>query len=116
MKMKKIKRQQIKESITSVSPYELSGSPEDICKELRATQDAYLEDRNDIIESCWSWESTPYSDHGAFELVITRLENDKEYNARVKKLMKIGEKTKSEQQKQDDRELKEYIRLKEKFG
>jgi hypothetical protein len=103
--MKKIKRKQIKELITSVSPWDLSGSPEDICKELRTTQDAYLEDRNDIIESCWSWESTPYSDHGAFELVITRLENDKEYDARVKKLMKIR-----------DRELKEYRRLKEKFG
>jgi hypothetical protein len=103
--MKKIKRQQIKESITSVSPWDLSGSPEDICKKLRTTQDAYLEDRNDIIESCWSWESTLYSDHGAFELVITRLENDKEYNARVKELMKIR-----------DRELKEYRRLKEKFG
>ena len=100
-----IKRQQIKESITSVSPYELSGSPEDICKELRATQDAYLEDRNDIIESCWSWESTPYSDHGTFELFITRLENDKEYDARVKK-----------QEKQNARELKEYLRLKGKFG
>jgi hypothetical protein len=114
--MKKIKRQQIKESITSVSPYELSGSPEDICKKLRTTQDAYLEDRNGIRESCWSWESTPYSDHGAFELVITRLENDKEYDARVKKLMKIGEKTNSDHEKQDDRELKEYHRLKKKFG
>ena len=104
-KTRTIKRQQIKESITSVSPYELSGSPEDICKTLRTTQDAYLEDRNDIIESCWSWESAPYSDHGAFELVITRLENDKEYDARVKK-----------QEKQDAKELKEYLTLKGKFG
>jgi len=104
-KTRTIKRQQIKESITSVSPWDLSGSPEDICKTLRTTQDAYLENRNDIIESYWHWESTPYSDHGAFELVITRLENDKEYDARVKK-----------QEKQDAREIKEYLRLKERFG
>jgi len=112
MKMKKIKRKQTKESITSVSPWDLSGSPEDICKELRTTQDAYLKDRNDVIESYWSWESTPYSDHGEFELVITRLENDKEYNARVKELMKIKEKKKADKQKQDEYELQEYLKLK----
>jgi len=108
--MKKINRQRIKESITSVSPWDLSGSPEDICKELRTTQDAYLKDRNDVIESYWSWDSGIYdSDTGAFELVITRLENDKEYNDRVK------ENAKSEQKKQFATKLKEYLKLKNKF-
>jgi hypothetical protein len=103
MKMKKINRQKIKEQIISVSPWDLSGSPEDICKELRTTQDAFLEDRNDVIESYWSWDSGIYdSDTGAFELVITRLENDKEYNARVKELMKIKEKKKADKQKQGE--------------
>lgn len=113
-----IRRQKIREEITDISPWDLSGSPEDICKILRETQDAYLKKYNkeDILEVGWTWETSSYGDgEGHFTLTMTRLENDKEYNARVKKLMKIkeGEKVAKEQEKKN--EYDEYLRLKKKF-
>lgn len=114
----KIRRQQVREAVAEISPWDLSGSPENICKELRDTQEAYLKkyNKDDIQNSCWAWESGAYdSSEGCFVLTITRLENDKEYNARVKKLMKIkeGEKVAKEQEKKN--EYDEYLRLKKKF-
>lgn len=113
---RKIKRQQIKETVARVSPWELSGSSESIYANLLDTENFYRKKDDNIIDMSWEWECSPYSDAGEFALIVTRLENDKEYNIRVKKLMKIAEKTKSEQQKQDEKELKEYLRLKEKYG
>lgn len=117
-KTKNIRRQQVKDEIAEVSPWDLSGSPEDICKELRETQDAYLNQYNkeDIIDSCWSWVSPSYDgDDGHFTLKITRLENDREYDRRVKQLMKIDEQEKILKQKQEKFEYEEYLRLKQKF-
>ena len=95
-----IKRQQVSEVITQINPWDLSGSPEDICKELRETQDAYLKDYEDIIEAKWGWVSSSYEgDDGHFSLTITRLENDREYDRRVKQLMKISEQEKILKQK-----------------
>ena len=115
-KTKNIRRQQVKDEIAEISPWDLSGSPEDICKELRETQDAYLKDYDNVIEANWSWVS-PFDDNedGYFLLTITRLENDKEYNARVKKLMKIKENEKSAKEKEDKADYEEYLRLKQKF-
>jgi len=115
---RKIRRQQVKDEIAEVSPWNLSGSPEDICKELRETQDAYLNQykKEDIIDSCWSWVSPSYDgDDGHFTLKITRLENDMEYDRRVKQLMKIKEKEKSAKEKEEQTEYEEYLRLKQKF-
>lgn len=115
---KKIRRQQVKEEIADVSPWDLSGSPEDICKELRETQDAYLKEYNkeDILEASWTWETSSYVDgEGHFSLTITRLENDNEYDRRVKSLMKIAEQEKILKQKQQQDEYAEYLRLKQKF-
>ena len=115
-KTKNIRRQQVKDEIAEVSPWDLSGSPEDICKELRETQDAYLKDYDNVIEANWSWVSPFYdNEDGYFLLTITRLENDKEYNARVKKLMKIKENEKSAKEKEDKADYEEYLRLKQKF-
>lgn len=112
---RKIKRQQIKETVARVSPWELSGSSESIYANLLDTENFYRKKDDNIIDMSWEWECSPYSDAGEFALIVTRLENDKEYDIRVKKLMKIAEKTKSEQQKQDEMERKEYLRLKKKF-
>lgn len=112
---RKIKRQQIKETVARVSPWELSGSSESIYANLLDTENFYRKKDDNIIDMSWEWECSAYSDAGEFALIVTRLENDKEYDIRVKKLMKIAEKTKSEQQKQDEMERKEYLRLKKKF-
>lgn len=112
---RKIKRQQIKETVARVSPWELSGSSESIYANLLDTENFYRKKDDNIIDMSWEWECSPYSDAGEFALIVTRLENDKEYDIRVKKLIKIAEKTKSEQQKQDEIERKEYLRLKKKF-
>lgn len=116
MNSKKIRRQQVKDTLVTVSPWDLSGSPEDICKTLRETQDAYLKDYNDVIDSHWTWESCPYGDgEGSFALNITRLENDREYNDRIKRLMKIKDGEKLEKAKQEQVEYETYLRLQKKF-
>ena len=117
-KTKEIRRQKVQDSVAYISPWDLSGSPEDICKELRETQDAYLNKYNkeDIIDVSWTWENPSFGDsEGYFSLTITRLENDREYDRRVKQLMKIGEQEKILQQKQEQSEYEEYLRLKQKF-
>ena len=112
----KIRRQQVKENIAEVSPWDLSGSPEDIYKELHQTQSNYLKDRDDIIEANWLWESAEYEGtDGRFVLTITRLENDNEYNKRVKNLMKIKEHEKTAKEQEKQSEYEEYLRLKKKF-
>lgn len=116
---RKIRRQQVKDEIAEVSPWDLSGSPEDICKELRETQDAYLNQypKEDIIDSCWTWVSASYDgDDGHFTLKITRLENDREYDRRVKQLMKIKEQEKYIMEKEAKAEYNEYLRLSKKYG
>lgn len=112
----KIRRQQVKENIAEVCPWDLSGSPEDIYKELHQTQSNYLKDRDDIIEANWLWESAEYEGtDGRFVLTITRLENDKEYNARIKKLTQIKENEKVAKEQEKKNEYEEYLRLKKKF-
>ena len=112
---RKIKRQQIKETVARDRHWELRGSSESIYANLLDTENFYRKKDDNIIDMSWEWECSAYSDAGEFALIVTRLENDKEYDIRVKKLMKIAEKTKSEQQKQDEMERKEYLRLKKKF-
>lgn len=115
-KARKIRRQQVKDTITTVSPWDLSGTPEEICKELRETQDAYLKNYDDIVDATWSWENPSFGDsEGYFTLSITRLENDREYNDRVKRLMKIKEGEKLEKAKQEQAEYETYLRLQKKF-
>lgn len=109
-KARKIKRQQIKETVARVSPWELSGSSESIYKNLQDTESYYS--GKDIIEIYWEWESGHYDDSGELALIVTRLENDKEYSDRLKKLEKIAEKAKKEEEK--EREL--YLKLHQKFG
>lgn len=113
--MRKIKRQQIKETVARVSPWDLCGSSSDIYKNLQDTESYYLKEDNTVIDLYWEWETGYYDDSGEFALVLTRLENDTEYNARVKKLMKIKEKEKSVKKQEEQKELQEYLRLKQKY-
>jgi len=94
---KKNKRQTVREIIAEISPWDLSGTAHDIYKKLLGTEIAYLDKYNtpgrpkmvydDIISISWEWESLEYKGiDGRFVLTITRLENDKEYNARIKRL------------------------------
>lgn len=113
----KIRRQKVKETVAEISPWDLSGTAHDIYKELHQTQSNYLKDRDDIIEANWTWESAEYEGvEGRFVLTITRLENDKEYDRRVKQLMKIGEQEKILKQQQEKSEYETYLRLQKKFG
>ena len=115
-KTRAIRRQPVKENLVEVSPWDLSGTAEDIYKQLHQTQSKYLKDREDIAETNWTWENSEYEgEDGHFVLTITRLENDKEYDSRVKQLMKIGEQEKILKQKQEQFEYEEYLRLKQKF-
>lgn len=117
-KTRKIRRQPVKENVAEISPWDLSGTAHDIYKELQETQNAYVDKYNidDIISISWEWESaSDETSDGYFVLTVMRLENDKEYNARVKKLAKIvdGEKTAKEQEQK--KEYEEYLKLKKKF-
>lgn len=114
----KIRRQPVQENVAEVSPWDLSGSAHEIYKELLETQNAYVDKYNidDIISVSWAWESAEYEGiDGRFVLTITRLENDKEYNRRVKNLMKIKENEKAAKEQEQKKEYEEYLRLKKKF-
>lgn len=114
---RKIKRQQVRETVAEISPWDLSGSAERIYKELQETEKYYLDKYDNVIDSGWGWESGVYdSSEGHFTFVITRLENDREYNARVKKLTQIKENEKNAKNKKNQAEYEEYLRLKKKFG
>lgn len=84
MKNTKIKKQKITEIVAEVSPWDLTGSLDKIYWYLLDTQKTYIDNIDDVIEYGWDWDS----DEAHFVLTVTRLENDKEYNSRVKKLMK----------------------------
>lgn len=112
---RKIRRQQIKETVARVSPWELSGSSESIYANLLDTENYYRKKDDTIINIHWEWECSPYSDAGEFALIVTRLENDKEYNTRVNKLMKIKEGERVAKEKEQKNEYEEYLRLKQKF-
>jgi len=84
MNSKKIKKQKITEIVAEVSPWDLTGSLDKIYWYLLDTQKTYINNIDDVIEYGWDWDD----DENHFVLTVTRLENNKEYNSRVKKLMK----------------------------
>jgi len=95
---------------------DLSGSFDEVIKSLKACKDFYhskypLRENEEIYvdyHSCY--------DEGSLDVILKRYENDKEYDKRIKKIQK--EKIVKEQLKNSakDRELKEYERLKKKYG
>jgi hypothetical protein len=93
----------------------LSGSFDQVIESLKVCKDAYhsehsLQEGEEIFlhyNSTW--------DEGSLDVILTRYENDKEYDKRIKKIQK--EKIVKEQLKNSakDKELKEYERLKRKY-
>lgn len=45
-KARKIRRQKVREEIADISPWDLSGTPEDIYNQLKDTQNTYLKKYN----------------------------------------------------------------------
>lgn len=84
MNSKKIKKRKITEIVAEVSPWDLTGSLDKIYWYLLDTQKTYIDNIDDVIEYGWDWDG----DENHFILTITRLEDDKEYNSRAKKLKK----------------------------
>lgn len=113
--IRKIKRQQVTEKLAEISPWDLTGSAEKIYKELKDTENFYLEkyDPSNTISYGWDWEEDENDKY--FTLTITRLENDKEYNTRVKKLMKIKDDEKVAKEQENKNDYEQYLRLKKKF-
>ena len=113
---RKIRKQKVKVIVSSVSPCDLNGSSQHIYDYLQYLESFYRKncDTDTIEDMNWGWEGSN-DDPGQFVLTVTRLENDKEYNARVKRLMKIKDQEKYIMEKEAKAEYEEYLRLKKKF-
>jgi hypothetical protein len=115
--MNKIKRQKIKLIVADISPWDLTGDSEKIYAYLldieRSVHKKYGSSISDLN---WDWESPSegYS-NGRFVLECLRLETDKEYNLRVKKLMKIKDNEQKEKEQQEQKDYEIYLKLKKKF-
>jgi hypothetical protein len=105
-------------------------------KEVTATIDTYVS-LYDILDDCTpdeviqameeykqryegrkiKFSVEPYGYDGGSQLFLieTRLETDREYNKRIKAEQKERERMKAIKAKSDEKELKEYERLKKKF-
>jgi hypothetical protein len=94
----------------------LSGSFDQVIESLKVCKDAYhsehsLQEGEEIFldyNSTW--------DEGSLDVMLKRYENDKEYDKRIKKIQK--EKIVKERLKASviNQELKEYERLRKKYG
>ena len=90
----KIKRQKVKERVGTIDFSTLTGNFGDIIKRILELQLYYQETFPDAYE-IWV-EDNNWVDQftGEFDVYIERWENDKEFDARVKKLMKTKNQTK----------------------
>lgn len=70
-----------------------------------------------LKEQGWTGVTYDYENDGSYDMLVyrTRLETDKEFEKRKKLLDKQKEKQKILDQKKRDRDLKEYLRLKNQF-
>ncbi len=106
----KPKRSMIIEKIGELDFWsDLSGSFDEVIKSLKACKDFYhskypLRENEEIYVDYHS-----YYDDGSLDVILKRYENDKEYNKRLKQENKVKTSVK-------DKELKEYQRLKNKYG
>lgn len=115
-KARKIRRQKITEIVGSISFDQLCGHFDEVIKNLNELQSYYKETHADAIE-IWIEDNNWADDFiASFDIKIERYENDKEYNTRVKKLMKIKDGEKFEKVKQEQDEYETYLRLQKKFG
>lgn len=115
----KIKRQRIKQRVDSIHFDNLCGHFDEIIQFLAERKEYYertFPDAYEIwvdydIDVCYMEESIKQ-----FDIFIERPENDQEYNARVKKLMKIKDKKRSAKEQEEYEEYQTYLKLKRKYS
>lgn len=106
-----MKRIKISERVGTIGFHQLCGHFDDVIKNLNELKQYYSETFPDSIE-IWISDNNWENEFGSeFDVMVERMENDKEYNARVKKLKK--EKVLKKQREQADYET--YLRLQKKF-
>lgn len=113
-----IKRQKMKERVGSIHWDNLSGHFEDIIQFLEQAKTYYQQTYPNALEIWVEYDIDIYSIEDSFKefnVFIERLENDKEYNTRVKKLMRIRTNEKVEKQKTEECEYQTYLKLKKKY-
>jgi hypothetical protein len=115
-KTMKIRRQKIRERVGSISLGSLCGHFDEVINHLQNLQSSYAEAFPDaseiwIEDNNWADEFT-----GELDVYIERSENDKEYNARVKKLMKIKNQERSAKDQEEYEEYQTYLKLKRKYS
>lgn len=118
-KTMKIRRQKIKERVGSIHWDDLSGHFEDIIQFLEQAKTYYQQTYPDALEIWVEYDIDIYAIEDSFKefnVFIERLENDKEYNARVKKLMKIKDKERSAKEQEEYEEYQTYLKLKRKYS
>jgi coenzyme F420-reducing hydrogenase gamma subunit len=109
--MRKVKRQKISERVGTIGFHQLCGCFDEVIKNLKELQQYYSETFPDATE-IWISDNNWDNEFGAeFDVMVERMENDKEYNDRVKKLTK--EKALKKQREQAEYET--YLRLQKKF-
>lgn len=106
-----MKRKKISERVGSIGFHQLCGHFDDVIKNLNELKQYYNETFPDAIEIWISDNNWDDEFEAEFDVMIERMENDKEYNARVKKLKK--EKNIKKQREQSEYEI--YLRLQKKF-
>jgi hypothetical protein len=105
-------RKEISVRISEVSIYDIldCSSPDDLILYAQDLKKSYGDRKIRFVVE-------PYGYDGGLtvELWETRLENDHEYQARVKAEERAAQARKKQDDKQEERERKEYLRLKKKF-
>ena len=115
----KIKRQKIRERVDSIHFDNLSGHFDEIIQFLTERKEYYQQTFPDAYEIWVDYDiDVCYMDESIkqFDVFIERAENDKEYNIRVKKLMKIKDKKRSAKEQEEYEEYQTYLRLKKKYN
>jgi hypothetical protein len=106
-------RKEVTETVDAyVSLYDIldERSPDEVIQAMEMYKHQYLDRRI-------KFSVEPYGYDGGSQLFLieTRLENDQEYNQRIKAEKKEEERKKAAKIKAEAKELKEYERLKKKF-
>lgn len=93
------------------SLFGVKSSPDDVIEKLQRYKKSY--EGRDIY---FTYELAGYDGGYDIHLWESRLENDEEFNKRVKEEDKKKKVDENAREKKEARELKEYERLKKKFG
>jgi hypothetical protein len=85
--------------------------------DLEMSIDNAISELNNLKDQGWEGIGYDYDNDGSYEMIVyrTRLETDAEFEKRKKILDKENEKQKILKQKRKERDLKEYLRLKNMF-